>query len=134
MSDYQRQSRKNVYRLPKAAWMGALYLIRNYDTMKKLYDERLEEGYSIATDAPSGKTNRITDPTGMKAQKLSDLADDIRAIEKAKLVIPAEYMDGVWDSIVYRKRFPDDAHPNTYGNWRARFVYEVARNAKGIHF
>ena len=31
-------------------------------------------------------------------------------------------------NIIYDARYPDDADRRTYGRWKARFVYHVARN------
>ena len=132
MRDYQR-TRRNPYILPSDLWHRTLYFIRGYDRMREEYDDRIEEGMSPGSDGvPGGKTYRTGDPTGMKAIKLSVLGEQIRAIEKAKLVVPYEYMDSIWDNIMTRNPYPNDAHRNTYGYWKGRFVYEVARNMNWI--
>ena len=53
--------------------------------------------------------------------------DRLKAVEKAKKEIPEEYQAGVWQNIIYDARYPDDADRHTYGKWKARFVYHVAR-------
>lgn len=132
MRDYQRK-RNNAYVMPTDLWYRTLYFIRGYDRMKAKYDDRIDAGMSVRSDEPpAGKTFKTGDPTGMKAVKLADLAEQIRAIDKAKLVIPYEYMDGVWQNIMTREPYPRDAHPKTYGHWKGRFVYEVARNMNWI--
>lgn len=132
MRDYQRR-RNNIYVLPSDLWYRTLYLIRGYDRMKEEYEDRIEEGMSADSDTiPAGKTFKTGDPTGSKAVKLSELAQQIRAIEKAKIVIPYEYMEGVWDNIMTHDPYPPDAHPKTYGHWKGRYVYEVARNMNWI--
>lgn len=101
--------------------------------MKTEYEDRIDEGMSVEPDAPpGGKTYKTGDPTGMKAIKLSVLAEQIRAIEKARMVIPDEYMPGIWNNIMDHVPYPNDAHYKTYGSWKARFVYEVARNMNWI--
>ena len=132
MRDYQRK-RNNAYVMPTDLWYRTLYFIRGYDWMKAKYDDRIDAGMSVRFDEPpAGKTFKTGDPTGMKVVKLANLAEQIRAIDKAKLVIPYEYMDGVWQNIMTEKPYPRDAHQKTYGHWKARFVYEVARNMNWI--
>lgn len=132
MRDYQRK-RNNVYILPSDLWHRTLYMIRGYYRMKEEYDDRIDEGMTVATDSPSGgKTFRTGDPTGMKAVKLSVLAEQIRSIEKAMMVVPEEYMDGIWNNIIDHVPYPGDAHYKTYGAWKGRFVYEVAKNMNWI--
>lgn len=132
MRDYQRR-RNNIYVLPSDLWYRTLYLIRGYDRMKEEYEDRIEEGIGIDTEnVPSGKTYKNGDPTGIKAVKFSKLAGQIRAIEMAKLVVPYEYMDGVWNNIMTHDPYPPDANPRTYGRWKGRYVYEVARNMDWI--
>ena len=107
-------------------------MIRDYYRLNAEYNDRIDEGMSPGSETPGGKTNKTGDPTGMKAIKLSSIAERIRAVDKAKLAIPYEYMDGVWDHIIYRRRFPGDADRRTYTRWQQRFVYEVARNMHWI--
>ncbi len=132
MRDYQRK-RNNRYKLPADLWYRTLYFIRGYERMRAEYDERIDEGMSIGSDsAPVGKTNRTGDPTAAKAMKLSDLSEQVRAIERARLAIPYEYVEGIWNNIMNHDPYPRDADPRTYGTWKARFVYEVAKNMRWI--
>ena len=107
-------------------------MIRDYYRLKAEYNDRIDEGMSPDSEVPGGKTNKTGDPTGMKAIKLSSIAERIRAVDKAKLVVPCEYMDGIWKHIIYRSRFPGDADRSTYTRWQQRFVFEVARNMHWI--
>lgn len=132
MRDYQRV-RNNPYVLPWNLYREMLYAIRDYERLVDEYENRIEEGMSPGSDTPSGgKTNKTGDPTGMKVIKLSEISKRILSIDKAKMVIPQEYMDGVWNNIVKGKAYPRDADPRTYGRWKSRFVYEVARNLNRI--
>ena len=127
MRDYT--SGQGIYVLPDNLWRQTIAMIRDYGRLKTEYEDRLGEGMSPGSDdVPSGKTNKTGDPTGMKAIKLSSIAERIRAIEKAKLIVPYEYMDGIWIHILYRRRFPGDADRSTYTRWQQRFVFEVAKN------
>ena len=107
-------------------------MIRDYYRLNAEYNDRIDEGMSPGSETPGGKNNKTGDPTGMKAIKLSSIAERIRAVEKARLAIPYEYMDGVWEHIMYRSRFPGDADRSTYTRWQQKFVYEVARNMHWI--
>lgn len=119
---------KGMYALPNNLWRQTISMIRDYYRLKAEYDDRIDEGMSPGSETPGGKTNKTGDPTGMKAIKLSSIAERIRAVEKAKLVVPYEYMDGIWNHIIYRRFFPGDADRSTYTRWQQRFVFEVARN------
>lgn len=132
MRDYQRK-RNNPYVLPWNLYREMLYAIRDYDRLVEEYNNRLEEGMSPESDSPSGgKTNRTGDPTGMKVVKLSEISRRILAIDKARMVIPEEYMNGIWNNIIKGTAYPRNADPRTYGTWKGRFVYEVARNLNRI--
>lgn len=123
---------KGMYVLPNNLWRQTISMIRDYYRLNAEYKDRIDEGMSPGSETPGGKTNKTGDPTGMKAIKLSSIAERIRAVEKARLAIPYEYMDGVWEHIMYRSRFPGDADRSTYTRWQQKFVYEVARNMHWI--
>ena len=130
MKDYA--PKRGLYVLPDNLWRQTISMIRDYDRLTAEYDDRLGEGMSPGSEEPGGKTNRTGDPTGMKAVKLSSIAERIRAVDKAKLNIPYEYMEGIWNHIIYKRRFPFDADRSTYTRWQQRFVFEVARNMHWI--
>ena len=128
MRDYQRQN-NNPYRLDHELWMQTLWLMRRYDRLIEEYNLRIDEGMSPDPESlPAGKSNRTGDPTSLRAMKLAEISKQIMAIDKAKLTIPEEYMNGVWNNIMTTERYPGDADPRTYGTYKARFVYFVARN------
>lgn len=131
MRDYQPK-KNNQYYMDDRLWRKTLFVIRDYYRLKTEYDDRINEGMSIGSETLGGKTNRTGDPTGLKAVKLAVISEQIRAIEKARLMVPYEYMDGVWDSILYYSRYPSYADRHTYGYWKRRFVFEVAKNLNWI--
>ena len=130
MRDYNPT--KGMYVLPNNLWRQTISMIRDYKRLVIEYNDRMDEGMSIGNETPGGKTNSTGDPTSAKAIKLSSISERIRAVERAKLIIPYEYMDGIWRHIIYRRRFPDDADRSTYTRWQQRFVYEVAKNMHWI--
>lgn len=131
MRDYQPR-KNNQYWMDDRLWRKTLFLIRDYDRLTTEYNDRIGEGMSPGTESSGGKTNQTGDPTGMKAIKLAVISEQIRAIEKARLKIPFEYMEGVWDNIQYYTRYPVYADRHTFGYWKRRFVYEVAKNMNWI--
>lgn len=131
MRDYQ-STKNNQYYMDDRLWRKTLFVIRDYYRLKAEYDDRLGEGMSSGSEVPTGKTNRTGDPTGLKAVKLAVISEQIRAIEKARLMIPYEYMDGIWDNIQYYSRYPTNADRHTYGRWKRIFVWEVAKNLHWI--
>ena len=126
MRDYQPR-KDNQYYMDDRLWRKTHFVIRDYYRLKTEYEDRIGEGMSIGTEVSGGKTNRTGDPTAIKAVKLAVISEQIRAIEKAKLAIPYEYMDGIWDNIQYYSRYPDYADRHTFGRWKRIYVWNVAR-------
>lgn len=51
------------------------------------------------------------------------------AVEWAFDQIPEGYRAGIWRNIIYRERFPDYAHLNTWKAWKQKVIYLVAWKA-----
>lgn len=66
------------------------------------------------------------DPTAAKASKIARFQSVVTVIEEEHKKIPDEYRAGVWNSIMYGERFPDDADVSTYSRHKSRFIYNVA--------
>lgn len=122
-TDYQRK--KDKYILPTAVYHQTLWQIRDYYRLKELYDSVAEESPGPSDGMPRGRT--VSDPTYMKAAKLEEIGRIILAIENARDMVPKEYRNGVWNSVMFREPFPIDAARGTYGRWKSRFVYGVAQ-------
>lgn len=127
MRDYQKK-KNNPYKLPKFLYKQTLNLIRDYYRLKEEYDDMLNS----STNASAGKGSMPGDPTGAKVIKLEKLSERISAIEKAKRNIANEYEQGVWNNIVHEAAYPNDADRRTYGRYKARFIFEVAKNMNWI--
>lgn len=124
MRDYQPQ-KNNPWHLPKHLYKQTLCLIRDYNRLKEDYEEAILESHTAEGGVGGGAPG---DPTGALALRIENMHDRLKAVEKAKKEIPEEYQAGVWQNIIYDARYPDDADRRTYGRWKARFVYHVARN------
>lgn len=122
--DYQR-TKSNPWYLPTNLYRQTLYAIRDYERLKEEYEYMLTGSNVIMDGQPKG-TN-VGDPTGELAAKIENIHDRIKAVEEAKKEIPKEYMKGVWQNILYAAPYPHDAARNTYGRYKSKFVYEVAR-------
>lgn len=73
------------------------------------------------------KGSEISDPTAAKAMKVAESARVVRIIDEERENIQEEYRTGVWRSIMYGERYPDDADRRTYSRHKSKFVYNVAK-------
>lgn len=129
MRDYQRTI-SNPYHMPNNLYKQTLAMIRDYYRLKEEYDAMMQESAAPPDGQPKG--NKTGDPTGSLVIRLENTSSRINAIEKAKRGIPPEYIDGIWKSIQYREKYPQDAGRNTYGRWKAKFIWLVAHYMEWI--
>ena len=123
--DYQPQ-KNNPYLLPQPLYRMTLAFIRDHERKRSAYEELATESPPPPDGMPRGSaTGNPTERFGMRRFELW-LA--ISAVEDALLTIPEEYRDGVWQNIVYYKRYPDDASPSTYKRYKQKFIHQVAHN------
>ncbi len=125
MKDYQR-IKQTKYILPRATYFQALWTIRDYNRLKEECEEILHESPSPADGQPKG--TGIGDPVAAKAFRREKGLEILKAIDRAKGIIPEEYISGIWKNIQYGEAMPLDASRATYGRWKSRFVFEVAKN------
>ena len=123
MRDYQRK-KNNKYILPHAVYHKTLWQIRDYYRLKEEAEDILLETPSLLDSAVH--SSDPGDPTYSKASRREGFLRIIQVIDTEKAKIPQEYQKGVWDSVMYGTRYPDDADRHTYGRHKARFVYGVA--------
>lgn len=125
MREYQPK-KDGPYRLPKAVYYQALYAVRDYDRLRREYDDILHASASLSDGQPRG--TGIGDPTERKVERLLQLGDRITAIERALAMLPEEYRKGVLNSIRYQSPYPYIAGRETWGKQRRRFLFFVAQN------
>lgn len=130
MRDYQRKN-NNMYRLPKHVYRETLEYIRDYYEAMSRMDDILVESPSPPDGMPSG--SNLSNEPAQKAERRG--ADFIKTtiISESLLEIPEEYRSGVWNNIHHQMKYPDDANRNTYGYWKAKYIYTVAVRAGKIH-
>ena len=123
MRDYQRK-KNNPWVLPRAVYQRALWLARDYDRMRQAAEDTItvsrEPGQHIA---PNGGHS---DPVFAAVKRREAYIRSIEIIDNALAQIPKEYRRGVWESVQSGRRYPDDAHRNTYSRWKSCFLYLVA--------
>ena len=61
-----------------------------------------------------------------EAYRRNDFFKQVKAIDAALEMIPKEYRDGVWESVVHEKAFPKNAKRTVYSYWKRRFIHAVA--------
>ena len=106
----------------------ALWLIRDYPNIKQAVDDLDGYGRGGSYDG----TPRSTVPhssTEDAAIKRAAISGQLEAVDWAFNQIPEAYRQGIWRNIVYRERFPDYAHMNTWKSWKQKVIYFVAWKA-----
>ena len=123
MKDYQRQ-KGNRYILPRTLYHQTVWQIRDYYRLKEQADAILEESPPPPDGQPHGTS---IGEVASRAIRRETMLSTVRVIEKEKQLIPKEYRDGVWNNILFGTAYPDDADRSTYGRYKSKFVYSVAR-------
>ena len=124
MREYQR-SKNNKYILPASVYNQTIWLIRDYQRMKDEAEALLEDspkpqdGMPHGSPSPDGVVNKVI----QRDRYLTKCS----AIERALASIPQEYRQGVWDSILFHTRYPANADRTTYGVYKSRMIYTVAK-------
>lgn len=121
--EYQRRTTK--YILPGNLYMQTVYLIRDYHRMVEEAEAIIEESPAPPDGQPRGTAP--SNPVEQKVMRRDKYLHIIEIIQEAKAEIPKEYRTGVWMNLMYTEPFPEDADRTTYGRYKSRFVYEVAK-------
>lgn len=112
--------------LPNNLANQVMWLIRDYERMKVEYDNAVGDSPGPPDGQPRG--SNTSDPTSREGVKRAELFRKLQAIEQAKLGIPYNYMQGVWDNILYKTPYPETKERTTWWRYKARFMYKVAEN------
>ncbi len=122
MRDYQ--PKKGKYVLPPPVYHVVLWQVRDYYRLKETADAILEESPPPSDGMPHGTPS----PDGVlnKAARRLRLLEVVDLIDDEMQRIPKEYRRGVWNNILYRSAFPQDADRVTYGRYKSRMLYRLA--------
>ncbi len=112
--------------LPTAIGNQVLWLVKDYDRMKTEYDNAIWDSPGPPDGQPRARNN--ADPTSREAMKRAVLFQKIEAVEQAKLEIPEEYREGVWNNLLYKTPYPQNADRVTYWREKSKFMRRVAQN------
>ena len=122
MKDYQRM-KNHKYILPRAVYNQTIWRIRDYYRLKETADD-LITGSGCMDGMP--RSQEISDRTCQAVLKRERYMKDVTLIESELRLIPCEYQKGVWNSIMFGERYPDDAHRVTYSDYKSKFIFSVA--------
>jgi len=114
------------YKLPKEVYMQTLWFVRTYPRMKEELSAQIGRSHKM-DGQPRG--TQPGDPTAATAIQCAELSAKIAAVDRALQEIPEEYRSGIFQNVVYRIPYPSYAAPNTWKQYRRRFLFRVARNA-----
>ena len=143
LRNYQRNT---DYKLPQSVYMRVLWKIRDYE---RLREEQMKILYA-SSPPPDGqpKSSALGNPTEQKALRRAYIDAELAAIDQASIVLQGEYsnrmttgfdpltafQDYLYFCQEYRRKTKNDEGPctRTWKYYRARFVYEVAKNSQLI--
>lgn len=112
--------------MPEDLYRQTLWMIKGYDRMKTEYDNAIWDSPEPPDGQPRG--GNTGDPTSREGLKRAELFRKLQAIEQAKLSLPEDYRDGVWNNVLYKTPYPKSAHRKTWWQYKTAFILRVARN------
>ena len=113
------------YQLERDVFDLTKLLVRRYYNLKYEHEAVLEASPPPPDGQPRGRGTGKGD-VERKAIRLAEIDRQIDAIEKAQKIIPKEYMPGVWEHIVEKRRFPDFADRGTWYYYQRKYLFFVA--------
>lgn len=125
MRDYQRK-KHTKYIIDRVVYQKTIWVIRDYYRLKDICDSLIEESPEPNFNKVQS-TNKITNQTENIVMKRDKYITQVKVIENALLSIPEEYRKGIWNNIMYNAAYPIYADRSTYGRWKSKFIYQVAK-------
>jgi len=124
MRNYQ-PSKNNNYKLAHSLFMHMVYLVKDYPRMKSEINDVIN---SVPNALEQSSNNHFSDPTGNKVVKIEKMSTECKAVELALDDLPIEYRKSVFDKVCHNSPYPIDADRTTYGRWKCRFLWNIAKN------
>lgn len=112
--------------IPEELYRQTLWMIKGYDRMKEEYDNAIWDSPEPPDGQPRG--SNTGDPTSREGMKRAELFRKLQAIEQAKISIPNDYREGVWNNVLYKVPYPRAGHRSTWWHHKAAFIRRVAEN------
>jgi len=116
--------------LERPLYQQTLWFIRRYPSFKEKYNDSIRLGGSMAGGPKPSLPGSSVENAAMRRVTISIQID---VVDRALAKIPEGYRQGVFEYVVYRKRYPDYASLNTWKMWKQRFVYYVAEELGWIN-
>ena len=113
MRNYQPKKNNN-YKLDDSLFIRMKYLVKDYPRMK-LTAENITDRHLL----------ELSSDNTMKFKKISE---ECNAIDRALEDLPLEYQKPVFKNVCYDVPYPIDADRTTYGRWKCRFLWNIAKN------
>ena len=110
--------------IPDTLCRQVVWLIKDYDRLKQEYDNAIWDSPDPPDGQPRGSNNG--DPTSREAIKRAEIFKKLQAVERSILEIPECYREGVWNNMIYKIPYPNNADRTTYWRYKARFIRGVA--------
>ena len=129
MRNYQRR-KDNPYLLPHNVYVQMLYVIRDYERLKKDTEDALAPSAVLPGCMPHAP--QAVSSTEKIAEKFEQALAELRAVENAIDNIPEFYRKPVLNNICFGARYPLGADERTFRKYKQRLVYYVAKNLKKI--
>lgn len=126
---YQRK-KNNKYILPATVYNRTIWLIRDYYRLKEKEKDIIGLSNISLDGMPKGSITG--DQTSKQAVKLTDIRSITVPVEEELQRIPEEYREGIWENIIYKRAFPMNADRSTYGRYKSKFIYAVAKRVMFI--
>lgn len=126
MRDYQRK-KHTKYIVDRVVYQKTIWVIRDYYRLKDICSSLLEESPDPNFNKVKS-TNKIIKQTENIVIKRDKYLIQINVIDNALRSIPEEYRKGIWNNILYNTPYPIYADRSTYGRWKSKFIYQVAKD------
>lgn len=123
----KQPNKNNTYYLPNTLYRRILSIVRDYDRRCAERETVLYGTGNFEEGMP--RCSEPGHPVERAAIKLTQIEQEIIAVDRALDQIPSEYARYIFDNVRYGQPYPlDYAARNTWSRWRSRFLYFVAKN------
>ena len=107
--------------LPRAVYYQVVWLLSDYDRLKKLVDEAAFAGAETIVFY-AGESEGL-----MPQSVVDEAARKLAAIDRAVKALPEEYRMPILLYYAREERLPDEAADNTWKKWKRLFIETLAR-------
>lgn len=121
--DYQRK-KNNRYILPKTVYHCTLWKIRDYYRLKDEADAMINHKGDDTCQVQGGSPS---DPVMVAVVKRERYIKEVDIISNSLKCMPVEYRQGVWENIHFGQAFPLCADRSTFGRYKSKYIYTVAK-------